>query len=447
MKRTTDMTKGSIAKLLLTFSLPLLLSNLGQQLYVIVDAAIVGRGIGVKALAAVGASDWTYWMFVWTIMGLTQGFGTFVSRAFGEKNHAKMNKVIAMSTVLGLAAGILMTVTGMVAARPLLTALKTPPDILEGALGYFLVMTSGLVVVTAYNIAASVLRALGDAKRPLYAMLIAVGINIALDLLFVIVFKWGLTGAAAASIVSQFVSFLYCLRQIKKIPEVRLTANAWKPDIPMLGALTRFGIPIAALYIVIAAGGIILQAAINRQGSLFIAGFTATNKLYGLLECAAISLGLALATFAAQNYGAGNRFRVRRGVRVGLVISLIAALVVSVFAVFGGKWLLKAFIDSDLADGEAVLAIAERYLFIMSALLVILFPIHIYRNAVQALGNSVWPMISGVVETVVRMILGVVIVLFSLPEILYYTEPAAWLAALIFIATPYYHYRKKLLKD
>ena len=445
MKRTTDMTTGSPMRLLLAFSLPLLLTNLGQQLYIIVDAAIVGRGIGVKALAAIGSSDWTYWMLIWTIMGLTQGFGTFVSRAFGEKDHIKMNKYIAMTSILSVAIGTILSVAGIASARPLLVALKTPADIIDDAVLYLVSMTAGILVVTLYNIAAAILRAFGNGRHPLYAMTIAVVLNIVLDFVFVIAFKWGLPGAAVASVISQLVSFLYCLKQLRKIPHIKITRETWRLDMPMLAALTRFGIPITMLYIVIAAGGIALQAAINRQGSLFVAGFTAPNKLYGLLECTAISLGLALATFTAQNYGAGDKVRVRKGVRTGLILSLLASFAVSALTVPGGRWLLQLFIDPSTADGPQALAIGERYLFFMSMFLSILFPIHIYRNALQALGDSMWPMISGVAETALRIAAGFIIAVFSMPQLLFYAEPAAWLFALVFNVLPYYRYRRKLL--
>ena len=439
------MTKGNPMRLLLAFSLPLLLTNLGQQLYIIVDAAIVGRGIGVKALAAIGASDWTYWMLIWTIMGLTQGFGTFISRAFGEKDFAKMNRCIAMSTILSIALGAILTVAGIATARALLAALKTPADIINDAVLYLISMMAGILIVTLYNIAASVLRAFGNGRHPLYAMIIAAVLNIVLDLIFVITFGWGLIGAAIASVISQFISFLYCLRQLRKISYIKLTRKTWIPDIPMLVALTRFGIPIALLYIIIAAGGIALQAAVNQQGSLFVAGFTATNKLYGLLECAAISLGLAIATFTAQNFGAGDKARVRKGVRTGLVLSILASFAVSALTIPGGKCLLQAFIDPTVADGTQALAIAERYLFFMSAFLSVLFPIHIYRNALQSLGDSVWPMLSGVAETILRIAVGFVIVSFSMPQLLFYAEPAAWFCALAISSVPYYWYRRRLL--
>ena len=439
------MTKGCPMRLLLAFSLPLLLANLGQQLYIIIDAAIVGRGIGVKALAAIGSSDWTYWMLIWTIMGLTQGFGTFVARAFGEKDYAKTNKYIAMTSILSLTIGTILSVAGIATARPLLAALSTPADIIDDAVLYLVSMTAGILVVTLYNIAAAILRAFGNSRHPLYAMTISVVLNIGLDLLFVIQFKWGLLGAAIASVISQLVSFLYCLKQLRKIPYIKLTRETWRPDLPMLMRLTRFGIPITLLYIIIAAGGIALQAAVNRQGSIFVAGFTAPNKLYGLLECTAISLGIALATFTAQNYGAGDKARVRKGVRTGLFLSLLASFAVSALTIPGGRWMLKLFIDPTIAEGPEALAIGERYLFFMSAFLSVLFPIHIYRNALQALGDSIWPMISGIAETVLRIAVGFVIVAFAMPQLLFYAEPAAWFFALVFTAAPYYRYRRKLL--
>lgn len=445
MKRTTDMTKGSPLRLLIAFSLPLLLTNLGQQLYIIIDAAIVGRGIGVKALAAIGASDWTYWMLIWTVMGLTQGFATFVARAFGEKDYDGMNRYIAMSTILSITLGVILTVGGIIFTRPLLVALKTPADIIDDAALYLVAMTAGILVVTLYNISASVLRALGNSRHPLYAMLIAVGLNILLDIVFVIAFKWGLLGAAIASVISQLTSFIYCLMQLRKIPYIAMTGKVWALDVSLLAKLTRFGIPIALLYITIAGGGIALQAAINRQGSIFVAGFTAANKLYGLLECAGISLGLALATFTAQNYGAKNKIRVRQGVRTALALSILASLTVSAVTIPGGGRMLQAFINPLLADGQEVLAVGERYLFLMSVFLPVLFPIHIYRNALQALGDSLWPMISGVAETVLRIAVGFIIVIFAVPQLLFYAEPAAWFFALVFSAAPYCWYRRRLL--
>ena len=445
MKRVTNMTEGSAAKLILSFAFPLILTNVGQQLYMIVDASVLGRGVGVKALAAVGSTDWSYWMILWTITGLTQGFSTFVSRYFGEQNYRKMNRAIAMSTLLCIVVGAFLTIVGLLSARPLLLLLKTPADILDGAAVYLLTMIAGTLIVMAYNMAASILRAFGDGRSPLLAMLIAAFLNVGLDLLFVLAFHWGIFGAAIASVTAQLVSFLYCLGQIKKIEYVQIRKEDWKPESGMLRELLVFGLPIAFQYIVIAVSGMVLQSTINKQGSIFVAGYTACNKLYGLLESTAISLGFAFSTFFAQNYGAGNKKRVRDGVKTGLKISTAMAACVTGLMIFIGKYLLQMFINTGENEGPKALQIAWYYLIVMSVCLIILYLIHVYRNALQAMGNSFWSMISGFAECGVRIVMAKVIVFWLGNEILFYIEPAAWLGALLFIMLPYYSFQKKLL--
>ena len=442
------MTAGSPVKLLICFTLPLLLTNIGQQLYMIADASIVGRGVGVQALASVGSCDWIYWMILWVILGVTQGFATFVSRYFGMKDEDKTNQVIAMSTLLCLFIGLFLTLCGMGLAGVLLKLLQTPADIIDGAHRYLLVMTGGTLCVTAYNMAAAILRAFGNSRHPLYAMLIAALINIALDLLFVFVFHWGITGAAAASVIAQLIAFLFCLKEICKIPTVRkMEKKHWHPDFTMLIELFKFGLPISLLYVFIAASGIVVQYAINLQGSIFVAGFTATNKMYGLMECTAISLGVAIATFCSQNYGAGNMKRFREGVWKGFLLTELMALVITFLTIFLGPYLLTMFIDPASHDGAWALQVSELYLFVSAIFLVILFPIHTYRNGLQALGNAVWPMLSGASECVARILSGTLLVALWGRELLFYTEPAAWVAALLFSVIPYYWYQKKLVQE
>lgn len=446
MKRVTDMTQGSPARLILSFAFPLILTNVGQQLYMIIDSSVVGRGVGVKALAAVGSTDWSYWLILWTITGLTQGFATFVSRYFGKQDYQKMNRAIAMSTLLCGVIGCILTVAGLFAARPLLNLLKTPEDILDGATTYLLTMIAGTIIVMAYNMAASILRAFGDGKSPLIAMLVAALLNIGLDLLFVLVFHWGIFGAAIASVTAQLVSFLYCLVQIKKIEYVRVTKDDWKPDRKTLKELLVFGLPLALQYIVIAVSGMVLQSTVNQQGSIFVAGYTACNKLYGLLESTAISLGFAFSTFFAQNIGAGKTKRVRDGVKTGLKLSAILAVAVTGAMLLVGKYLLQMFIDAGENEGPLALQIADHYLIVMATCLIILYLIHVYRNALQAMGTSVWSMISGFAECGVRVILAKVIVSWIGTGVLFYIEPMAWLGALLFVLFPYYTYQKKLLQ-
>lgn len=446
MDRTTNMTKGNPLKLILSFALPLILANLGQHLYMIVDASIVGRGVGVKALAAVGSADWSYWLILWSVSGFTQAFATFISRYFGDKNYYAMNKTIAMSTVLSVIIGIIFTILGLFATRPLLYLLKTPSDIISDANIYLSTMIGGTLIVTAYNMTSSILRAFGDGKSPLYAMIIAALLNVGLDLLFVIVFKLSVFGAALASVISQFVSFVYCLYQINKIKYIKIRKEMWKFDYKLIKDLMFFGTPLALEFIVIALGGIILQSTINLQGSTFVAGYTAVNKTYGLLEGTAISLGAAFTTYMAQNYGAGNTIRVKQGLKTGIQLSLVSSLIIAVALITTGKYILRMFIDINEAGGIEALEIAWRYLFIMLILLPILYLIHIYRNALQGIGISVWSMISGIAEFVVRVGMSKFLVLLWGIDTLYYIEPAAWIGALLFVMFPYYFYHKKLLK-
>ena len=445
MKQVTNMTEGKPAKLIMSFALPLILTNVGQQLYMVVDSSIVGRGVGLKALAAVGSADWSYWLVLWTVMGLTQGFAVFISRYFGKQDNRNVNKTIAMSTILCTMIGFLMTVIGLFAAKPLLMLLKTPGDIIGNATIYLTTMIAGTLIVTAYNMSAAILRAFGDGKSPLIAMLIAAFLNVGLDLLFVLVFHWGVFGAAIASVTAQLFSFLFCLVCIKRVEHVRFEKEDWKFDGKMAKEMLAFGLPIALQMIVIALSGMVLQSAINLQESIFIAGYTAMNKMFGLLESSAMALGTASSTFFAQNYGAGKKDRVRAGVRSAAIISIIMSVCVTVIMLLAGKYLLQIFIDATEAGATEALQIGFRYLFIASVSLVILYLIHVYRNALQALGNSFWSMISGFAECGFRILMAKGIVLVMGTGTLYFVEPVAWLGALIFIIVPYYRYQKKLL--
>ncbi len=445
MSQTIDMTTGSTTKHILKFAFPLLLTNLGQQLYMIVDAAIVGRGVGVKALAAVGATDWSYWLILWTVMGFTQGFSTFISRHFGDKNFKAMNKVIAMSTILCAVIGGLFTVLGITLARPVLTLLNTPADILDDAAIYLITMAAGTLIVTAYNMASSILRALGDGKTPLVAMIISALLNIGLDCLFVFVFRLGIFGAALASVISQLVSFLFCLFRIRTVDCIVLNRETWKLDRGIIKALLVFGIPIALQFITIDVGGILLQSSVNLQGSLFIAGYTATNKVYGLLECSAIALGLACSTFFAQNFGAGSFDRVKHGVKVSVKISIAMAVVVLSTVLLTRRYLLQLFLDVNEAGGPEALTIAVRYLTIMVGFLIILYLLPVFRNVLQAMGISVWSMLSGIAECCCRVFMAKVMIRFMGSDALFISEPMAWVGALLCVLLPYFYYRKKLL--
>ena len=435
MSRMKNMTEGSPAKLILSFSLPLMAANLGQQLYMIVDTMIVGKGVGVEALASVGATDWSYWLALWDIQAMTQGFAISISQHFGEGNQNRIKKTVAMSIWLCLGIGVVLTVSGLVFARFLLRILQTPDPIFQGALSYLMILYAGILVVMAYNMAAAILRSLGDGKTPLIAIVIAAITNILLDLLFVLVFRWGVAGAAFATVLAQLLAFIYCLLVMRKIDLLKMERKDWKPESSIIKRQCGLGIPLALQHVLIAIGGMILQSSINRHGFVFIAGFTATNKIYGLLESSAISLGYAVTTYTAQNYGAGRYDRIRNGLKSSVLIAAAMSVCVSAAMIAGGRAVLGLFIDSTSSSAAEVLEISYHYLFIMSCLLSSLYLLYAFRNTLQGLGNTVAPFLSGVMEFFARVSVAVYFSRLWGTEAIFFAEPCAWAAATLVLVT------------
>lgn len=444
MSRAKDMTRGNPTKLILMLALPLILANLGQQFYMISDAIIVGRGVGVKALASLGASDFIYWVFLWTIFALTQGFAVLITQNFGAGNADRLRKSIAMSVLLCILLGAVLTVIGLVFASPILTGLRTPTDIIDGAHTYLTIMFIGIPVVMAYNMAAAILRSFGDGKSPLIAIIIAAIINIGLDLLFVLVFGWGITGAAVASVIAQAISFLYCFYVIKKLHTVKLEKSDWQIDWPVVKKLCALGFPIAVQYLFITIGGIFIQFAVNSFGVVFVAGFTATNKLYGLLECSSTAFGFATATYMAQNLGANRIDRIEQGMRVAAITAALLSVVFSVVFILFGRSIVNLFVSGTEALATEAMDIAYQYLFVMCAMLVFLYLLHTYRSALQGLGNTIVPMIAGIIGFVGRVCVVMLAIYVIGSSGIYFAEPLGWLSGMVIIIPAFYREVRKI---
>ena len=442
--RIKDMTRGKPTKLILTFALPLMLGSLFQQAYTMVDSIIVGRVVGVEALAALGVSDWVNWMMVGLIMGFAHGFTILISQRFGAEDYVGLRKTVAMCTILSGIIGVILAVVGFGCARPILQAIQTPDNIIDYTHLYVSIYSLGYPMVMAYNMASSILRGMGDSKTPLWAMIIASIINIILDLIFIWVFRWGVAGVAIATIMAQTFSFLYCLNTIKKVPVLRMEASDWRLDKGIIGNLLRLSIPMASQNGIIGAGGMVVQYVINGYGFVIVAGFTATNRLYGLLEMAATSFGFAIATFAGQNLGAKKYGRIREGVNSLVKMAVGTACAISVIMMVFGRKILMLYITGDSQEVEAVLNVAYKYLVIMVLLLSVLYLLHVYRSALQGMGDTVMPMVSGIVKLVMR-ISTVAFLPLLIGEIgLYFSEVAAWLGAAILLMTAYYIRIKRL---
>ena len=434
--QTQNMTSGNAAKLIFFFALPLMLGNICQQLYTMVDTMIVGQVAGVEALAALGSVDFLMWIVTGISTGITQGFSILISQHYGAGNGVALIKVIAHIYRLNAITAVL--ALSQLLASAALTGLHTPQNIIGMALLYLRIIFCGIPFTTAYNMFACELRAIGNSKAPLTAMLIASLINIVLDLLFVAVFGWGIAGAAIATIIAQLFSAIYCFAILKQIKLVQLAKSDFEHEAKLDLNLLKLGIPVVFQNIIIGVGGLVVQYVINGYGFLFVAGFTATNKLYGLLEMAAISYGYAIVTYVGQNLGAKQFDRIKSGVRVSLLISLATSIVISVAMFLFGKPILSLFLSGEQQQIEAVLEIAFHYLSIMAAMLWVLYFLYVYRSALQGLGDTLLPMLSGFAEFLMRIGAALILPIFIGQNGIFFAEIAAWSGAALLLCISYY---------
>ncbi len=437
-KNTQIMTEGRPWKLILGLALPLMFGNIFQQLYTVMDTLIVGRVLGVHALAALGASDWLNWMILGLVTGITQGFCILAAQKFGAGKTEELKETVGASVTLSAVTAIVIEILSQILVLPLLKLLDTPSDILPMALLYLRILFAGIPIVMTYNLLASLLRALGDGRTPLYAMVVASVLNILLDILFVAGFHTGVGGAAAATLIAQAMAALYCLRVILRMEILRIRPSHLRPDRRLAWQLFSLGTPMAAQNTIIAVGGLVIQSIVNGFGVIFIAGYTASNKLYGILEIAATSYGYAMVTYVGQNLGAGLWQRIRQGVRHALGIALATSVVIAIAMLLTGRMLVGSFITGSPQEVLEATEIAYHYLAIMSIFLPILYLLHLYRSSLQGMGDTVLPMASGIAEFVMRT--GAAL---TLPHILgqegiFYAEVLAWVGADLILITAYY---------
>ena len=444
--RVKDMTQGRPLPLILTFALPLMMGNVFQQLYTVVDTMVVGKGLGVDALAALGATDWLYWMVLGMIQGITQGFGILMAKEFGAKQFEQLRSVVGSSILLAGLCALVLLAGFQHFARPILLLMRTPAEILEMSLQYLRVMLLGIPIVMAYNLLSSILRSLGDGKTPLYAMILAAICNVILDLVFVLVLRWGVRGAAAASLIAQCISSLFCYCKLRRIEFLRLNCSHFRLKASTAFHLLGLGFPMAAQNGIIAIGGMIITTVVNGYSVPFIGGFTTSNKLYGVLEIAATSYGYALITFAGQNLGAGKIDRIRQGTKCAVWVALATSAVIGSVMIVFGQGIVAAFISGTPSEVEAATQVAYVYLAIMSGCLPILYILHVTRSAIQGMGNTVLPMVSGIAEFIMRT--GGVLLLPALmgENGIFVAEVSAWAGADLILIPSYFLVLSRLMR-
>ncbi len=440
-----DMTVGNPTKLIFSFSVPMLVGNIFQQFYSMVDTIIVGRYVSIQALAAVGVTGSLTFLVLGFVMGLTTGFSVIVSQYFGLNDEKQLRKSVAMSVYLSLILSIVITIISLLFARTLLNFMNTPSDIIDDASLYINIIFAGTIASVFYNLLSSVLRALGDSKTPLMFLIISSIINIVLDLVFIINFHMGVAGAAYATIIAQAISCVLCFIYIKKrFPILNLSKNDWKIEKNIIAKLLDIGVPTAFQSSVTAIGVMVIQAAVNNFGSIIVAAYTAAIKVEQLATQPALTFGLAMATYTGQNLGAGKLDRIRTGIKKCIMISAAFCIIGGILIIIFGRNITMLFVSGTEEEISQVLDAAQIYLNAVSAFFWLLGLLFIYRNALQGLGNAKIPLLSGFIELVMR-----VGVAFTLSNYIGYTgiclaSPIAWVGATVLLITAFYKNLKSL---
>ena len=440
----TDMTVGKPMKMLLNFTIPVFLGNVFQQLYSMADAVIVGKFVGTRGLAAVGATGTITFLIIGFLMGLTTGFTVLTSQKFGAGRMDEMRKTVGNAAILSAVIAVVMTAVSLLGMHRLLVFMHTPEDIFDGAYGYIMIICAGIVTQVLYNLVSSILRALGNSKTPLYFLILAAGLNIVLDLVFIIFFHWGASGAAWATVISQGVSGVLCLVYMwKAVPELKMKREDWYFDRSIAGKQIRVGIPMGLQYSITAIGTMMVQSSLNILGSSAVAAFTAGSKIENIFTQAFVAIGTAMSTYNAQNIGARKLDRVRQGFRAADVIGCTYAVVVGFILFFVGKYFSYLFI-SDNAD--VVIPMVEIYLQCVGMFMIPLYVVNCYRNGFQGMGYGLLPMLSGVAELVGRGVMAVVAAKKVSYTMACMASPFAWIVATVLLIVLYFYVMKDMKK-
>ncbi|HIS74375.1 TPA: MATE family efflux transporter [Candidatus Galligastranaerophilus intestinavium] len=443
-----DLTKGEPLKLIIIFSIPLLIGNIFQQLYNIADLVIVGRLLGVEAFASVGAVAPLFFLIMFIIVGLTNGFAVVTGQKFGAKDTAAVKKSVVISTVLSLFVTLFFTLICSIIMHPVLRLLNVPENIYKDAYWYIEIIVLGLITATFYNLLASIIRALGDSKTPLYFLIIASVANIILALCFIELFNMGVAGSAVAVVLSQGVSVLLCLFYVKKkFPILHLKKQDWliKFDKEFYNSALehlKIGIPMAAQFSIIGIGVIVIQSVCNTFGSDVIAAITAALRIEQIATLPMVSFGVALASFVAQNFGAKKFRRIRTGVIHTSILSIVLSILMAIVMRFWGADIIKEFIGSATPK---IIDIAHQYLMISTFFYIFLSQIFIYRNALQGMGEAIFPLMASIAELLMRAFAAIYLAIKFGYIGIFYSGPIAWISACIVLSFGYFRSIKPIV--
>lgn len=440
-----NLTVGPPVRLIILFTLPLLIGNVFQQMYSVTDSIVVGRLLGVNALAAVGASGSLQFLLFGFAMGASAGVAIPVARAFGAHDMPGMRRAVAAGAVISAGIAVAIFLIGTMGSHTLLEWMGTPPELMGDATTFLTVLFSGAVATVAFNLLSAIIRALGDSRTPLIFLIIACVLNAGLVFVFIKFLGFGVGGAAAATIVAQAISVIACLWLIqRRMPELRLHRADWHFSRRELGEAARYGLTMGFQMSVIAIGAAILQFGVNHLGTDAVAAFTAAMRVDQVAVTPLASVGVAMSTYVAQNRGARQWWRIRVGVlRTAWLTMGLAVILGVIISVFGTN-LVRLFIGS---GEEQVVSMAHQYLVVNGMLYVILSLLFLLRQSVQGLGDTLTPTLAGFMELAARAIVGLILVkqLGWIGVII--AAPLAWVMALIPVLVSWFVQRRRLIRE
>ena len=408
------------------------------------DAVIVGKFVGNKALAAVGSTGTIMFLIYGFVVGMTAGFTVLTAQKFGAGDMPAMRRSVVGASFLSRVVGLVLTAAFMVFMKPWLVLMHTPEDIFADAYAYIMIISAGILAQMLYNLLASILRALGNSRVPLYFLILAALLNIVLDLVLIIVFHMGAAGAAVATVISQGISGVLCLFYIiRKVPLLRLTRDDRHLSGDLLRTQIRIGIPMALQYSITAVGTMMVQSALNILGSTLVAAYTAAGKIEQIVTQAYVAMGTTMATYGAQNMGAGDVSRIRQGFKASTIIGIIYAVVSAVLVMTVGKYMTYLFVSEDVA---LIMDSVNTYLICVGIFFIPLAIVNIYRNGIQGLGYGLLPMMAGVAELVGRGAVAVIAAGRKSYLGVCLASPAAWILASLLLIGMYYYVVKIDLK-
>lgn len=441
-----DLTVGKPLPAILRMALPIMAGNIFQQFYGMTDTIIVGRFLGRNALAAVGSTSSLYNLVFWFANGAAGGFAIILSQNYGAKRYDELKKSLAHAVILSAATSLLVTLFSLLFIRQTLQLMNTPPEIYQDATNYIVTVLAGLTATIAYNMAAAILRALGDSKTPLFFLIFSSLLNIGLDLLFIGPLSLGTRGAALATVLAQTVSVLLCIfYMLRKYPVLHTRRSDWRIIPAKVAQMLKLGLPLGLMGVMTASGIIILQVAINSFGAASVAAYTAANKIQTLFCFPLAAYGMAMTNFCGQNYGAGKYGNIRKGVRQCLFLMLVTALVFTVILEAAGGALAGLFLST--ADAE-VTSMTAGYLRVVALFLPAFGALMVLRSGIQGLGYGGIPTLNGILESVIRILWTMWLIPYGSFRHLSFVDPTAWVAAALMMLLFYeWKVKRSLLRE